>query len=411
MQVDNTSMVIGAGNNDNVSGSDHCLIVGSGNQILSNSDQSVAFGQGNSITNSTDAFAVGNSNNLASSLRTQSLGFNNTIRASSSFIAGGDNNISTSNSNIMVLGYDNSLPSGNAASGVYIVGGNNQAFASGQLKESFGVGNNLTLRQNIMTLGYRNNASDYPATNKNLGLGDTKFVVSVGSSTITNANALIITEGGINGGNSGNVPQIPRVILPSVPTFSASNDAAADAIGIPEGALYQNNGVVQVNRGGGSTTDPLAGGGGAWTTLEVNLSGNVLANTFNGNLSDAITLVTVPANQFAKILEVTGVIYGATSGTTDYNSNNSLYVKRAGSITGGSFSAPEILGSFINSSTDSLTNSNGQPIAAQANALSSYGGLGADIVLGPSTTGPVTITQGDRTIKLSVTYRLIDFTP
>lgn len=294
VQVDNTSMVIGAGNNDNVSGSDHCLIVGSNNQITSNSDQSVAFGQGNAITGSIDAFAVGNSNTLTSSLRTQALGFNNTIQASSSFIAGGDNNISTSNSNIMVLGYDNSLPSGNAASGVYIVGGNNQAFGSGQLKESFGVGNNLTLLQNIMTLGYRNNASGYPATNKNLGLGETKFVVGVGSSTITDANALIITEGGINGGSSGSVPQIPRVILPTIPTFSASNDAAADAIGIPEGALYQNNGVVQVNRGGGSTTDPLAGGA---TSLNDLTDASTVKGGFNGgNNTENLILGQVASN-------------------------------------------------------------------------------------------------------------------
>jgi len=168
---------------------------------------------------------------------------------------------------------------------------------------------------------------------------------------------------------------------------------------------------ISVDASGNLIETPNSSGGGAWTTLEVNLSGNVLANAFNGNLSDAITLVTVPANHFAKILEVTGVIYAATSGTTDYNANNSLYVKRAGSTTGGSFSAPEIMGSFINSSSDRMTNSNGQPVAAQTNNLSSYGGLGTDIVLGPSTTGPVTITQGDRTIKLSITYRLIDFTP
>lgn len=168
---------------------------------------------------------------------------------------------------------------------------------------------------------------------------------------------------------------------------------------------------ISVDASGNLIETPNPTSGGAWTTLEVNLSGNVLANTFNGNLSDAITLVTVPANHFAKILEVTGVIYAATTGTTDYNANNSLYVKRAGSTTGGSFSAPEIMGSFINSSGDRMTNSNGQPVAAQTNNLSSYGGLGTDIVLGPSTTGPVTITQGDRTIKLSITYRLIDFTP
>jgi len=168
---------------------------------------------------------------------------------------------------------------------------------------------------------------------------------------------------------------------------------------------------ISVDASGNLIETPNSSGGGAWTTLEVNLSGNVLANAFNGNLSDAISLVTVPANHFAKILEVTGIIYGATSGTTDYNASNSLYVKRAGSITGGSFSAPEIMGSFINSSGDRMTNSNGQPVAAQTNNLSTYGGLGSDIVLGPSTTGPVTITQGDRTIKLSITYRLIDFTP
>lgn len=387
VQVDNTSMVIGAGNNDNVSGSDHCLIVGSGNQITSNSDQSVAFGQGNSITNSTDAFAVGNSNTVASSQRTLVLGYQNSVDSESSFIAGGNNTVNNGDTKI-VLGYNN-LSSGN---------------------NNFAVGNEITIGSGEMVLGFRNSPSQYPSTDINNGLSEVKFVVATGASNSTNSNALLITAGGKNGGNPA-VPQIPRVILPTVPTFSASNDAAADAIGVPQGALYQNNGVVQVNRGGGSTTDPLAGIGGAWTTLEVNLSGNVLVNAFNGNLSDAITLVTVPANHFAKILEVTGVIYGASSGTTSYNSNNSLYVKRVGSTTGGSFSAPEILGSFINTSSDQLTNSNGQPVAAQVNALSAYGGLGADIVLGPSTTGPVTITQGDRTIKLSVTYRLIDFTP
>lgn len=531
VQVDNTSLVVGGGNNDNVTGSDHCLIVGNGNQITSNSDQSVAFGQGNTITGSTDALAVGNSNTVTSSQRTLALGYDNNVDSASSFISGGQNTITNGTTNL-VVGYSNTV----------------------SLNKNFVVGELLSSSGDTMVLGYRNYTAGYPTANKNLGLGDTKFVVAVGSGTtnIADNNAIIITEGGINGGSSGSVPQIPRVILPTVPTFSASNDAAADAIGIPEGGLYQNNGILQINRGGGSAADPLsdyvlksgdtmtgdltilktvnnpllriqseqtvgdqfqtaivsvrsketstntetvgtfkahgpnsintggagnvviqnqtsAGGqvviasksgggntnwnrfkengqvqfeeygsgtltgtaaynisvdasgnlietpnpssGGAWTTLEVNLSGNVLVNAFNGNLTDAITLVTVPANHFAKILEVTGVIYAASSGTTDYNSNNSLYVKRVGSVTGGSFSAPEIFGNFINASTDQLTNSNGQPVAAQSNALSTYGGLGADIVLGPSTTGPVTITQGDRTIKLSITYRLIDFTP
>jgi hypothetical protein len=241
VQVDNTSMVIGAGNNDNVSGSDHCLIVGSGNQITSNSDQSVAFGQGNTITGSTDATAAGNQNIITSSSRSLALGSQNQITsATSSFAAGGENVIPNGTTN-MLLGYQNTAGSGG---------------------DNYILGNVITGTSRAMTIGFRNNTAGYPTPNKNLGLGDTKFVVAVGSGTVTPAdnNAIIITEGGVNGGNSGTVPQVPRVILPTVTSFSASNDAAADALGVPQGALYQNQGVVQINRGGGSTTDPLAGG-------------------------------------------------------------------------------------------------------------------------------------------------------
>ena len=253
VQVDNTSMVIGAGNNDNVSGSDHCLIVGSGNQITSNSDQSVAFGQGNTITDSTDATAAGNQNTITTSARSLALGFSNQItNSTSSFVAGGENTVPNGTTN-MVLGYQNTAPSGG---------------------DNFIFGNLITGNPGLtpMTLGFRNNPSSYPTTNANLGLGNPKFVVAVGSNTTTNANALIITEGGVNGGSSGTVPQVPRVLLPTVTSFSASNDAAADALGVPQGALYQNQGVVQINRGGGSTTDPLAGGGGNYTIDVINSS-------------------------------------------------------------------------------------------------------------------------------------------
>lgn len=266
VQVDNTSMVIGSGDNDIVSGSDHCLAVGKNSQIIGNSDQSVAFGQGNTIqSNSTDAFAVGNSNTLTSSKRTQVLGFNNTVEADSSFIAGGGNQIASTAQNMFVLGYSNQIFS-NAHKSSYIIGGSNQAFGSSVLEDSFGFGNDLNIMPSTMTLGYRNSNAGVPTPNKNLGLGETKFILGVGSFDTSNANALIITEGGINGGSGGSTPQIPRVILPTVPTFSASNDAAADAIGVPTGGLYQNNGVIQVNRGGGSNTDPLAGGGGGGVT-------------------------------------------------------------------------------------------------------------------------------------------------
>jgi hypothetical protein len=225
VQVDNTSMVIGAGNNDNVTGSDHCLIVGSGNQITTNSDQSVAFGQGNTITGSTDAFAVGNSNTITSSQRTLALGYDNDVDSASSFISGGSNTVTNGTTNL-VVGFSNTV----------------------SLNKNFVIGELLNSSGDTMVLGYRNYTTGYPTPNKNLGLGDTKFVVAVGSSTtnITDNNAIIITEGGVNGGSSGSVPQIPRIILPTVVNFNFADDTAAAAGGIPVGGLYHNAGVLRI---------------------------------------------------------------------------------------------------------------------------------------------------------------------
>ena len=276
IQVDNTSVAIGGGGNDIVSGSDHCLVVGNGNQITSGSDQSAAFGQNNTITGSLDSFATGNNNTINSSLRTQAFGFNNTVNSDSSFIAGGDNSVAATN-NSFILGYNHTVTGTSTKSFLF---GQNITLTGGQ--SNYAIGTNLDAGSGEhMVIGYRNYPAGYPATNKNLGLGDTKFIVAVGSGTVTpaNNNAVIITEGGINGGSSGTVPQVPRIILPTVPTFSASNDAAADAIGVPEGALYQNNGVVQINRGGGSTTDPLAGGGSGATQTTGTYTPQLIAST------------------------------------------------------------------------------------------------------------------------------------
>lgn len=259
--------------------------------------------------------------------------------------------------------------------------------------------------------------------------GDMATTGSVNLSTesleFDGVNGIITYAGSAAGGNNkiqidgGNL--VPRNGTSGMVTGYTPTNALDVATKAYVDAQSGGSGVTSIIAGTNVTISPVSGtgdvtinasgggSGGSYTTLSVEFSGNVLVNAFNGNLSDAITLVTVPANNFAKILEVTGVTYGATSGTTNYNSNNSLYVKRVGSITGGSFSAPSLIGSFINASSDQLTNSNGQPVGAQVNALSTYGGLGADIVLGPSTTGPVTISQGDRTIRLSIVYRLINF--
>jgi hypothetical protein len=250
VQVDNTSMVIGAGNNDNVSGSDQ--------------------------TGSTDATAAGNQNTITTSSRSLALGSQNQItNATSSFAAGGENVIPSGTTN-MLLGYQNTAVSGGS---------------------NYILGNVITGTSQAMTIGFRNNTAGYPTPNKNLGLGDTKFIVAVGSNTTTNANALLITEGGINGGSSGTVPQVPRVLLPTVTGFSASNDAAADALGVPQGALYQNQGVVQINRGGGSTTDPLAGGGGGNYTVSVINSNTVGQKNYLYVLTGGSTItLTMPSS-------------------------------------------------------------------------------------------------------------------
>jgi hypothetical protein len=87
------------------------------------------------------------------------------------------------------------------------------------------------------------------------------------------------------------------VLLPTVTSFSASNDAAADALGVPQGALYQNQGVVQINRGGGSTTDPLAGGGVGNYTIDVINSNTVGQKNYLYVLTGGSTItLTMPSS-------------------------------------------------------------------------------------------------------------------
>ena len=257
--VDNTSVVIGAGNNDIITGSDHCLAVGNNNQITNNSDNSVAFGQGNTLNEADASLVAGLSNTItgASGITERSavVGFSNTLQGYASAVYGGSNTVEVDN-NAFVLGFDHDVIAASSDS-IFVFGEQNVFSDAGTNANVFMIGADLVGSDGTMVLGYRNDKTLYPSEDNSKGLGETKFVVSVGSADNTSSNALLITEGGVN---KANTLQIPRVILPTVPTFSASNDAAAAALGVPEGALYQNNGVVQINRGGGSTTDPLAGG-------------------------------------------------------------------------------------------------------------------------------------------------------
>lgn len=248
VQVDNTSMVIGAGNNDIVTGSDNCLSVGNGNQIITNSDNSLAVGQGNTIrNNANNCFAIGQSNTIdgtgvvGTSVKSQVLGFSNLLENSfSSFIAGGQNEVSTEQ-NAFALGFSHILKGQDS---MFAFGENNSGPSGATDINSYMIGGNLQGTSNNMVLGFRNDIGDYPATDYANGLGNTKFVVSVGS--VSKSNAIVITEGGVNRG-AVPTPQVPRIILPQQETLEFTSDADATAGGIPTGGLYRNGNELRIN--------------------------------------------------------------------------------------------------------------------------------------------------------------------
>lgn len=263
VQVDDSSLVIGSGSNDIVSGSDHCLTVGSGNQILNDSDRSVSFGNNNQSIQSDNSINVGNTNILKYSNNSHIIGQNNqmgdeypsnTSGLNNSLIIGSDNMLLTDDGTpapssgglSFVIGHDNDIRHTlqNSFSFGYSI--SNLGGTATPHRNDFNIGGDLVGVNQTMTLGYRNDTTLYPTIDRDVGLGETKFVVAVGSSTTTNANALLITEGGINGGGGGTVPQIPRVILPTVVGFSFANDTDAGAGGIPIGGLYHTSGTVKI---------------------------------------------------------------------------------------------------------------------------------------------------------------------
>ena len=263
IQVDNSSLVIGSGSNDIVNGSDHCLTVGSGNQILDDSDRSVSFGNNNESVQSDNSMNVGNTNILRYSNNSHIIGQNNqmgdeypsnTSGLNNSLIIGSDNLLLTddgspapSNGSLsFVIGHDNDLRHTlqNSFSFGYSI--SNLGLSSTPHRNDFNIGGDLIGVNQTMTLGYRNDTTLYPTVNRNAGLGETKFVVAVGSSTTTNANALLITEGGVSGGGGGTVPQIPRIIMPTIVNFNYTNDTNAGANGIPIGGLYHTSGTLKI---------------------------------------------------------------------------------------------------------------------------------------------------------------------
>jgi len=134
-------------------------------------------------------------------------------------------------------------------------------------------------------------------------------------------------------------------------------------------------------------------------------TGSELVNAFNGNLSDKIVLVSVPAGKIAIVENALFIIKAGSTGTTNYNSNNTLYVLPEGAI---SVWGARLLTSALNAGVDYVFYSTE---TGAGSGISQYGGVGADIILGPPSSGggAANISQGDRDVIVSVAYRIIDF--
>ena len=260
--VNETSAIIGAGSNDIISGSDHCLTVGENNQITDNSDRSVSFGGGNTTKSSVNSAVVGSGNVLKYSTNSHVIGLNNvmgydiganTAGLNNSIIIGSANSLTTQDGSAappsgglsFVIGHDNDLKHTETNSFTFGYDVTNLGGQTISHRNDFNIGGDLIATNECMTLGYRNDASVYPSQNNPAGLGKTKFVVATGSNNSDDANALMITEGGVF---VNAVKQVPRVSLPTVPTFAFNNDDTALTSGIPYGGLYNSGGFVKIQR-------------------------------------------------------------------------------------------------------------------------------------------------------------------
>ena len=304
--VDNTAIVVGAGNNDIVTGSDHCIAVGNNNQINNNSDNSAVFGQGNTIDEADACLVAGLTNSITGTQgvteRSAVVGFNNSLQGYASAVYGGSSTVVVDN-NAFVLGFDHDVNAANSDS-IFVFGEQND-FADGGTNAAnvFMIGADLVGNDGTMVLGYRNDNTQYPAENNANGLGETKFVVAVGSApnNTNQVNALLITEGGVN---KSNTPQIPRVIMPSVTNFEFDDDPDATANAIPQGGLYHKEGSLYINTGSSTITR------GTWTP---GLS-SIGASNFNFT-------PTVQGGEFKRIEDMM-FCYFTLAGTVTYNTSN-----------------------------------------------------------------------------------------
>jgi hypothetical protein len=248
-QVDNTSVIIGAGNQDIIAGSDHSLTVGNGNQIQSNSDCTITTGTNNTVSNSNNSIVGGSSNTIEDSLNAVVEGNNNALAGlNNSIVLGNSNNVRSNvgGGSHFVYGIDNdivAIGTTNTPTNCFTLGSNIDITTSGGAahRNMFNIGFDLTPVSQTMTLGYDNNTATYPAADGNRGV--VKFVVNTYvDKTASTKNALLITEG------SEGQNKAPMIVLPNLVDQEYADDPAAAIGNIPVGGLYHTAGVIKIRR-------------------------------------------------------------------------------------------------------------------------------------------------------------------
>ena len=252
-QVDNTSVIIGAGSNDIIAGSDHSLTVGNGNQIQLNSDCTILTGTNNTVQSSNNSIIGGSVNTVVSSNNAVVEGTNNNLTGlNNSIVLGNSNTIQSDvgGGSHFVYGIDNDIKAigtSNTPTNCFTLGSNINITSNGGAahRNMFSVGFDLTPVTETMTLGYDNNPATYPAAQSGVNKrGPVKFAVNTYvDKDVNTKNALLITEG------SKVINYHPMVALQTVPSFEFNNDDTAITGGIPHGGLYNSGGFLKIQRG------------------------------------------------------------------------------------------------------------------------------------------------------------------
>ena len=174
-------------------------------------------------------------------------------------------------------------------------------------------------------------------------------------------------------------------------------------------------GVTQITAGDGISINPAGGTGNVtitagtsqastWQTYYRKFTGSELKSAFNGNNTDKITLVSVPAGKVAVLgIELTTFLNFST-GTTDYADNGRSLAVYPDTTSGFQYATSISMGSLASIGS---ANPFGIKFKQVNTSYAQAAEPGSDVVLAAEAIA-VNITAGDRDFILTFTYRIID---